>query len=209
MGTFLAGGGHEKSRRSKELPIDAWGVGWLALLLRRVQRLRTLQYVLLFAGIPLACPAASGAVTLAWDESDPNVAGYRLYYGIASRTYPLVIDVGPATSCSISNLVFGATYFFAVTAYSHVGMESEFSPEIIYTPGLRIASIVSNGQGSSLTWQTRRGATYRVLVSHTLTDPLWVDVSGPLPAFSTMISWTHVRVTSDSCTFYRIEELSR
>jgi len=208
MRTFSAPRGQEESRHSRGVRINAGGVGWLGSLVRRAYRLRLLQCGLLCAGALLIYPALSGTVTLAWDGYDPNIAGYRLYYGGAPRTYPVVIDVGPATSCSVSNLVPGTTYFFAVTAYGHFGMESDFSPEIVYTPGLRIASIVSDGEGSSLTWQTQPGAVYRVLVSHTLTDPLWVDVSGPLPAFSTIISWTHVKVTSDSCTFYRIEEVS-
>jgi hypothetical protein len=215
MRTFSASGGHEKSRRSKELSIDERGVGWLDLLLRCARCLRVLQYVLLFAGIPLACAATSGAVTLAWDDSDPNVAGYRLYYGIASRTYPVAIDVGPATSCSVSNLISGTTYFFAVTAYSHFGIESDFSSEIAYTSGdfasdssLRIASIFADDRGTVLSWASEPGALYRVLATQTLTDPVWVDVSGPLFAASTTRLWTHIRPTSGRCLFYRVELIS-
>jgi hypothetical protein len=171
--------------------------------------------VLISVGIPLAYPATSGAVTLAWDDSDPNVAGYRLYYGITSRTYPVAIDVGPATSCSVSNLIFGTTYFFSVTAYNHFGMESDFSSEIAYTSSdfasdssLQIASIFADDHGTVLSWASEPGALYRVLATQTLTDPVWVDVSGPLFAPSTTRLWPHIGATSGRCLFYRVELIS-
>jgi sulfur relay (sulfurtransferase) complex TusBCD TusD component (DsrE family) len=74
------------------------------------------------------------SVTLAWDPSpDSAIAGYRLYEGVASGTYTNVIDVRNATSATVSNLVNGVTYFFAVTAYDTNGQESDFSDEISYT----------------------------------------------------------------------------
>ncbi len=40
----------------------------------------------------------AGQVTLAWDmNSEPNVTGYKIYYGTASRNYDWVIDVGKVT----------------------------------------------------------------------------------------------------------------
>jgi hypothetical protein len=72
--------------------------------------------------------------SLAWDPSPASdVAGYRLYDGIASGTYTNVIDVGNATNATVSNLVSGVTYFFAATAYYTHGQESVFSNEINYT----------------------------------------------------------------------------
>ena len=61
------------------------------------------------------------------------MVGYRLYQGGASRVYTNVIDVGHLTSVIIPNLIAGATYFFAVTAYDSTGSESAFSGEIEYT----------------------------------------------------------------------------
>ncbi len=208
MHIYWASGWGERDRCTGGVPIDARGVGWLDVLLRRVRRLRVLQWVLLFAGAFSACPVRSETITLAGDDSDPNIAGYRIYYGTESRAYEFRIDAGRATSCSVSNLIPGNSYFFAATAYSHLGLESDFSPEIAYTPGLGVASIFADEHGTVLSWASEPGAVYRVLATPTLTDPVWEDVSGALVAPSRTRLWLHRRTTRAPCTFYRIEAVS-
>jgi len=76
------------------------------------------------------CSNLTASATLAWQPStDPTVAGYKVYYGVASRTYTNTVDVGPANTATISNLVNGTTYYFAVTAYDSSRMQSLFSNE--------------------------------------------------------------------------------
>lgn len=75
--------------------------------------------------------ATSGEVTLAWDPVD-TATGYKVYWGVDSRTYPNVRDVGPATQATIGGLYSTITYFFAVTAYNDFG-ESDFSSELSVT----------------------------------------------------------------------------
>ncbi len=73
---------------------------------------------------------ADVSVPLAWNPSpDVNVAGYKIYYGGASRTYTNFVDVGNVTSTVISGLTEGTTYFFAATTYGADGVESDFSAE--------------------------------------------------------------------------------
>jgi hypothetical protein len=70
-------------------------------------------------------------VTLAWDSStDPNVTGFRVFYGTSSHSYPFNNDAGKNTTFTISNLRDGATYYFVVTAYNSSGIESQFSNEV-------------------------------------------------------------------------------
>ena len=85
--------------------------------------------------VALAASAqGQSSVTLAWDPSPGGaIAGYRLYRGAASRTYTNVIATGNATSNTVSSLVTGATYFFAVTAVGTNGLESDYSSEVSYT----------------------------------------------------------------------------
>jgi hypothetical protein len=70
---------------------------------------------------------------VAWDpETDPNVAGYKVYYGTASRSYQYNNDAGKNTTSTVSNLQTGTTYYFAVTAYNATGIESGYSAEVPY-----------------------------------------------------------------------------
>jgi len=85
----------------------------------------------------VASAQSQSSVTLAWDPSpDGAIVGYRLYEGAATRTYTNVIAAGNATNASVSSLVSGVTYFFAVTAYDTNGLESDFSAEVSYTVAL-------------------------------------------------------------------------
>ena len=85
----------------------------------------------LLALTPLAV-LATGTVTLAWDPSPGTntIASYNLYYGGASGTYADVVSAGTNTTVSISNLVEGATYYFAATAVDTDGLESDYSTEV-------------------------------------------------------------------------------
>ena len=87
----------------------------------------------LAALIPLPAIAAS-SVTLAWNPSTAtNIAGYKIYYGAASRTYTNVVDVGNLTNATISSLISGTTYYFAATAYDTYALESDYSTEAVFT----------------------------------------------------------------------------
>ena len=70
-------------------------------------------------------------VQLAWDASPSvEVTGYYIYYGCGSRQYTNKVDAGPALTVEVTNLVRGAEYFFAATAYTETGLESDFSEEV-------------------------------------------------------------------------------
>jgi len=93
---------------------------------------------------PIFSLAASNApaqsVTLAWDPSstESQVAGYWVYYGGSHRNYTNRVDAGLNTSGVISNLTAGTVYFFAVTAYSTDGLESDYSDEAVWNGALRL-----------------------------------------------------------------------
>lgn len=70
-------------------------------------------------------------VKLQWDpNTEPYLAGYKLYYGTASRDYSHTIDLGQVNSYQVHNLQDGVKYYFAVTAYDIAGNESGFSNEV-------------------------------------------------------------------------------
>ena len=69
--------------------------------------------------------------TLEWSPViHPDIAGYMIYYGTASRDYDVSVDVGNWTSVTIAGLDGSETYYFATTAYSTYGEESDFSNEV-------------------------------------------------------------------------------
>jgi hypothetical protein len=66
------------------------------------------------------------------------VDGYWLYYGPASGSYIARIDVGTATTYTITGLASDQTYYFAVTAYDRTdNVESPFSNEV----GITLSSV--------------------------------------------------------------------
>ncbi len=78
-----------------------------------------------------ASAATSATLTLAWDaNSEEDLLGYRVYWGIASGKYLWSADVGRHTQYRIENLQEGVNYYIAVTALDYWGNESPFSREI-------------------------------------------------------------------------------
>ena len=67
---------------------------------------------------------------------DPAVAGYYLYQGTASHNYTQQINEGNVTQVTLAGLTPGLTYYFALSAYDTIGLESILSTEISYTPPL-------------------------------------------------------------------------
>jgi len=62
---------------------------------------------------------AGQSVTLAWNaNSETNLSGYRLYYGTSSRGYQ-TNGTTTNTTFTVTNLVNGTTYYFAVTAFTN------------------------------------------------------------------------------------------
>ena len=126
----------------RKLCFPAWN-GWKALrtmVAREVDstskaiRLEIFCLVLLAIVVMQLTAGATGSVTLVWNAStDPLVAGYNVYYGSASATYTNKTNVGTVTNVTISGLVQGLAYYFAVSAYDAMGLESALSSEVSYS----------------------------------------------------------------------------
>lgn len=159
-------------------------------------------YALLFFQLPVR---AVQSVPLAWDpSSDPNVAGYRVYYGVESGTYIVSVDVGNVTQTTITGLAEGTTYYFAATAYDNAGNESNFSNEATYqTPAFSIVPYVATGPGSSamtknvpaLTSADLSGGKFEFNVSGTTGSVFVVQTS------TNLIDWIPVQTNAAKFTF--------
>jgi hypothetical protein len=84
--------------------------------------------------IPFTSDSLAATVAFVWDKnSESDLAGYRVHYGSLSGNYDYSVDVGNYTSCTISGLEEGETYYFAATAYDEANNESNFSEELTLT----------------------------------------------------------------------------
>src|SRR2546421_5308947 len=80
-------------------------------------------------------PPPSNTASLAWDAvTVPSLSGYRVYFGTAPGTYLQSlgqgISVGNVTAYTLTGLASGSQYYFAVTAFDTVGVESPYSNEV-------------------------------------------------------------------------------
>jgi hypothetical protein len=93
--------------------------------------------------------AGDGEIVVSWTRApDPNLRGYRVYYGSSRGEYfgadsssgKSPVDAGDSTSLRLGGLANGRLYFIAVSAYGPGGaaQESEFSPEVTARP-LRVS----------------------------------------------------------------------
>lgn len=85
--------------------------------------------------------AFSANVTLQWDANDPAPEGYRVFAREGSQSYDYVHPIweNNLTTCTLTGLTEGVTYYFVVRAFEG-SEESADSAEVTYTP----AVVVSN-----------------------------------------------------------------
>ena len=89
--------------------------------------------VIIFISLIICNPTIYNSVIVSWNSNvEPDLMGYRIHYGNLSGNYPNKIDVGNNTSHLIENLIVGAIYYFAITAYDSSNNESNYSDEVEY-----------------------------------------------------------------------------
>lgn len=84
---------------------------------------------LMLAG--MVTQAFAGSITVTWDaNTEPDLAGYNLYYDTDGVPYDHKIDVGNVTQYTIEGLAPGV-YHIACTAYDTSNLESDYSEEAV------------------------------------------------------------------------------
>lgn len=91
------------------------------------------RHILYIAGacccVPLLFLQAMAQVTVTWlPNTEPDLAGYRVYHGRASGSYEAFVSV--ADTVLVFRGLSAGRHFFAVTAYDDAGNESGFSEEV-------------------------------------------------------------------------------
>ncbi len=83
---------------------------------------------LLILGLFTAASAHATKIRLAWNPSpEAEITGYRLYAGTSAGSYTTSLDVGLVTEAEMAAPPDVTRLFFAVSAYTSVGIESSLS----------------------------------------------------------------------------------
>jgi hypothetical protein len=115
---------------------------------------------------------AAHEVTVAWDASpDPDVAGYRVYYGTNSRAYGWSTNAGLALEQTV-RLPWSGHWYFAATTYDDYGVESDFSNEADCWVGLMPPVVRS--------------------VTNVPASGTWVRVAPVLERSTNLVDWTEI-----------------
>jgi hypothetical protein len=154
--------------------------------------------------------APPGSLTLAWNPvPDPNIDGYNLYYGVGSRVYTNVVQVGNTDQVTITGLVPRVTYFLAVTTRLITGLESAYSDEISFnlatTPPALQTSLLTSGQ-LNLAAAAPAGHTYDVLATQDFA--LWLTIGTVTVDDSGVFNFNDPDSSQFPCRFYQLHEVT-
>jgi len=162
--------------------------------------------VVLLAAV-LICNSARSVqnVSLAWNSSsNSSVTGYFLYCGSQPGVYTNRINIGNNTTASISGLLEGQTYHFAVSAYNSTGTESPLSGDLTYiTPGAITLLSPTNSSSMNMAFPVAPNHWYEVQASVDLHT--WTTIGQTAVASSN--AWTQFtdpQAGQFSARFYRL-----
>lgn len=137
---------------------------------------------------------------LEWNANDPSeqVLGYKVYYSQIQGQWDAVVDVGNKTTWPIpDDWPVGNHYWFAVTAYADLGLESDFSETVDYTIPIKL-------------WITREGIKAHVnpsqnyLLEGTTDFVSWLGVE----AKTSETDWLEfIPPRDESFKFFRLKKL--
>lgn len=163
----------------------------------------------LLAWLPLlpalgAIAVAGQVYTLAWNASkDPTVTGYAVYYGTTTN-YTTRLDVRANTTCTVSNLQPGLTYYFAVTDYTAAHIESApTGPVSVLVPGfLKLQPKRSKSSGTVVSFPVAPTHYYILQASTNLR--IWTNLWQT--AISTSNDWVqYPDPATDKVKYYRLQ----
>ena len=136
------------------------------------------------------------------------MAGYVLYEGLASGTYTNTFDVGNTTNATISQLVPGSTYYFALAAYDTNRVQSLLSQEVSYqvpasASGATLVIKMSTNHQPVLLGNAPAGYTYNVQASQNLST--WSNIASVTANTNGSLQFTDTNAVMP-INFYRLQQ---
>ena len=132
-----------------------------------------LFFLCLILMLPVIAQAAS--VTMTWDRNrEPDIAGYRIYYGTQSGQYNNSITVYDSAtqplqlSYTVAGLSEGTTYYFALKTFDQAGQESGYSVET--------SKKIPGGDGDDSWWDNWYGSQDYLEVGQVYINHNWKTV---------------------------------
>jgi hypothetical protein len=141
-----------------------------------MRQLRIFLFIIFSFLMLSTAPGFASSLNVTWSaNNETDLAGYQVYYGLQSKTYGTLVDVGKATGYQITNVQSGSTYYIAVTAYDTSGNESAKSSEISKYISAQtqqsVITLLSPVNGSTVStsptfkWSGQGYSKYSVLIS--------------------------------------------
>lgn len=169
--------------------------------------IRNLQFLLvILIGVAAIEKAHSSSIILDWQPSaSSTVAGYDVYFGTTSGSYPYKVDAGKTTSVTISNLTPGVVYYLAATAYNAQGTQSALSQEIAFVVPYTLALSRSDAPSSPATLQFPVAAGHWCEIQATTNLKDWTTIGHTSVTMATTTTqFTDPNAGSFGTRFYRL-----
>ena len=172
----------------------------------KIRKTAELLAALILFTVSVMPAAAQARVTLAWNPiANPLVAGYNIYYGRTSGVYTSKISAGVSTNMTVTNLIVGATYYFATTTYSAGGAESAKSGEVsclVPAPAPAVQLQVNPARQFVLTVTGSTNHLYTISASQDLAS--WTVIGTVNAGAGGSANFTDTNAASFPQRFYRV-----
>lgn len=150
--------------------------------------------------------AVSGSLIATWNpNTEEDLAGYKVLYGIEPGKYSVEKDVGNTTVFVADNLTDGQDYYFVVKAYDKAGNVSNPSVEASGRPGKPMLVALNQPEAIRLVWTPIADAqSYQIFKG---ADPYTTPGAPVATAAATDLQWddTQFVTANEKESYYTVK----
>jgi hypothetical protein len=160
-------------------------------------------------GFALADCGDGASLRASWRASpEPDLAGYRVFWGTDTLSYADSLDAGPDTTAVITGLAPGTRYFATALARDAAGHESGFAAEASAVPAFAPAAPAGTAAlpfrfGMGISWRPNRELDLAGYNIERSTRPD-TDYARLNPALITDTTWRDSGLLADTLYYWRV-----